>query len=104
VTDPLVGLVSAFAGIVVSKAIIEPLAKNIGRAALNRYVEPICEKLDVIVEVMGLDFNPEAFVRHYLELAPEELSEQQVDQITEAVFKTWDLRLAAAKIPPRSEG
>lgn len=77
------------------KAILEPIAKNIGQKLVSRYLGPACNHLDIALATFGVDCDPEAIVRDYLDLE-EELSPEQVEQIVEAVFQVWDIRVAAS--------
>ena len=88
----VIAFLTFFAGLIVTKAIIEPIATNLGRAFLEQYLDQCCRLLDFTLDAVGIDFEPEQTIRRYLDLLPEQLSEKQVDQIVEAVFKEWDLR------------
>lgn len=78
------------------KAVLEPIATNIGRKLVARYLGPACNHLDIALATFGVDCDPEAIVRDYLDQEPEELSPEQVEQIVEAVFQIWDIRVAAS--------
>lgn len=88
---------SFFLGLVVTKAVIEPIATNLGRHFLQKYLDQCCALLDMTLDAAGLDFDPEEVVRQYLDLQPDQLSEKQLNQIVDAVFKEWDLRKVARK-------
>ena len=86
-----------FAGLVITKAIIEPIATNLGRHFLQKYLDQCCALLDMTLDAAGLEFDAEEVVRKYLDLVPDQLTEKQVDQIVDAVFKEWDLRKVTRK-------
>ena len=86
------GLLAGFGLLVINKAIIEPVATNLGRDLLEAYVGPCCQRLDMIFSAAGVEFDPEEAVRDYLDLEPEELSSEDVDRIVEQVFKVYDIR------------
>ena len=81
----------------VTKAVIEPIAANLGRHFLQKYLDQCCALLDMTLDIAGLDFDPEEVVRQYLDLQPDQLSEKQLNQIVDAVFQEWDLRKVARK-------
>ena len=60
------------------KAVLEPIATNIGRKLVARYLGPACNHLDIALATFGVDCDPEAIVRDYLDQEPEELSPEQV--------------------------
>ena len=91
-TNFLTGLLTGFGLLVIKKAIVEPLATNIGRDLLDAHVGPCCKRLDAILSVAGVQFDPEEAIRDYLDLDPEELSPEDVDRIVEQVFKVYDVR------------
>lgn len=94
-TEALLGAAAAFGVMVVQKSILEPLAKNAGRKVLEHNLEGICKRLDELVCHFGVDFDAERAVRVYLDLnEPAELTEAQLAQVMDEVFKTWDLRKA----------
>lgn len=86
-------LLGGFGALVVNKAIIEPVARKIGRNLLNLYVAPCCKQLDQMFLGAGVAFSPEAIVRDYLDLEPDGLSSEDVDQIVAEVFRVYDVRL-----------
>lgn len=90
----LIGAGSAFALLVVNKTILEPAATYTGRRLLNRFVGPACAHLDIALSILGIYCDPEAEVRAFLDLEPEELSEAEIDRIVQAVFEVWDVRVA----------
>jgi hypothetical protein len=92
IKDQMAPYIFAFLGVIVVKTIVEPLAKNIGRKLLAIYIEDACEILDNTVEMIGLDFDPEALVRQYLDLEGNGLSKRDIEAVVEAVFREWDLR------------
>lgn len=91
-TNFLTGLLTGFGLLVIKKAILEPLATNIGRNLLDSHVGPCCKRLDAILSIAGVDFDPEEVVRDYLDLDPEELSAEDIDRIVRQVFKVYDVR------------
>ena len=91
----MASIVFAFLGLIIVKTIVEPLAANIGRQLIAHYIEDACEILDNTVEMFGLDFDPEATVRQYLDLEASQLSESDIERIVETVFVEWDLRQIA---------
>ena len=101
--DVLIGALSAFAVLIFTKAVAEPLAKNVGRELLDMYVGPCCKRLDYLLmsglpddfRRMGFDFDFEEQVREFLSMAPDtELSDSEVSRIVAEVFRVYDLRLA----------
>lgn len=100
--DVLIGALSAFAVLIFTKAIAEPLAKNVGRELLGMYVGPCCKRLDYLIKGglpdefrrAGLEFDFEGTVREFLSMAPDtELTDKEVSRIVAEVFRVYDLRL-----------
>lgn len=94
----LIGAATTFAALIVNKAILEPVATKVGRKMLDRYVGPACQRVDLALELFGVQCDPEEVVRSYLDLEPE-LDQKQVDQIVAAVFEVWDLRVISRNPP-----
>ena len=86
-----------FIGLAFVKAVVEPIATNLGKAFLEEYLDDCIWILDETLDHAGLNFDAEKVVRQYLDLQPNRLSEEEVDRIVEAVFQTWDLRVASRK-------
>lgn len=96
--DILIAFGAIFVAKVVEKAIIEPIATQTGRQLLEAILPPVLEMLDEAVDDLGLDLDPEALVRTYLDLeVAEGLSEDEIEDLADAIFEIWDLREAAAK-------
>ena len=93
-TDILFGAGAFFVMLAINKAIIEPLATNVGRKVLDKHLGPTCAFLDNALEKFGLDFNPEEAIREHLDLEDDELTQEEKDLIVEAAFREWDLRKA----------
>jgi hypothetical protein len=87
--------------LVFNKAVAEPLAKNVGRRLIDLYVGPCCKRLDYLIKSglpddfrrMGVEFSFEEQVRDFLDMAPEALSDDDVERIVAEVFRLYDLRL-----------
>lgn len=88
-------IVFGFCLLIITKAFVEPLATSIGRKLIAHYVEDACEILDTTLEMVGFDFDPEAVVRDYLNVEASQLTEAQVRNVVETVFREWDLRNVA---------
>ena len=86
-------IVGGLGAVVVNKAIVEPVARKIGRNLLSLYVGPCCKRLDRMFLSAGIAFNPETVVRDYLDLEPDGLSQEDIDRIVSEVFKVYDVRL-----------
>ena len=80
------------AALVLSKAVAEPVAKAIGRKAIEPFIGPACELIDDAMLKFGVTCNPELIVREYLELDPEPFSGEEIDMIVEEVFRRYDVR------------
>jgi hypothetical protein len=101
VREILIGGAAAFAVLVFNKAVAEPLAKNVGRRLIDLYVGPCCKRLDYLIKSglpddfrrMGVEFSFEEQVRDFLDMAPEALSDDDVERIVAEVFRLYDLRL-----------
>ena len=99
--DLIIGGLAGFGVLIVNKAILEPLALNVGRKALDLYVGPCCERLDYLIKSglpddfrrMGIEFSFEEQVRDFLDMAPESLTDDDVERIVAEVFRVHDLRL-----------
>lgn len=91
----MTSIILAFLMLIIMKSIIEPVATKIGRKLIANYIEDACEILDNTLEMVGLDFDPEETVRHYLDMEGSDLSERQIQRIVEATFAEWDLRQVA---------
>lgn len=97
----ILGGAVAFGLMVINKAVVEPLAKNVGRRVLEKYVGPCCERLDYLMQTglpdyfrsIGMSFDFEEQVREFLDMSPETLSDEDVTRIVEEVFRVYDLRL-----------
>lgn len=83
----------AFLALMAQKALLEPLAKRLGRRAINHLISPCCLLLDKMLDQVGWSLNPEQVVRDYLELSEDNLTPKQVDQVIEEVFAKWDIRV-----------
>lgn len=92
--DIAIGAVTWFLLLVLQKSVIEPVATQVGRDLIERYLEDCCMLLDSQVARMGLDFDAEAMLRQYLQIQPEKLSDEEMQELLEAVFTEWDLRIA----------
>ena len=75
------------------KAVLEPVAERAGKALLDKYMPVAVDLLDIYVESADLDFDPEKVVKDYLKEEDATLTEKQLQEITEEVFKRWDLRV-----------
>lgn len=93
----LITFAGAFGALVVQKAVIEPVARRVGVKAIERYIGPACELLDLALDLFGLDIDPEEVIRDYLDLTPAELTEEQIKRIAREVLKRWDLKVYAKK-------
>jgi hypothetical protein len=97
----LIGGLAAFGALVINKAVVEPLAKNVGRRLIDLYVGPCCKRLDYLIKSglpddfrrMGLDFNFEETIREFLDMAPEPMTDEDVERIVAEVFRVYDIRL-----------
>jgi hypothetical protein len=97
----LIGGLAAFGALVLNKAVLEPLARNVGRRLIDLYVGPCCERLDYLIKSglpddfrrMGVEFSFEEQIRDFLDMAPEGLSDEDVQRIVAEVFKVYDIRL-----------
>ena len=92
--DIAIGAATWFLLLVIQKAIVEPVATNIGRSLIERYLEECCMLLDSSVSRMGLEFDAEAMLRQYLDIQPDRFTEEELEQLLDAVFTEWDLRIA----------
>lgn len=90
--DVIIGAVGGFAALAFSKAVAEPVARAIGRKAIEPFIGPACELIDEAMLKIGVTCNPELIVREYLELDPETFSSEEVDMIVEEVFRRYDVR------------
>lgn len=93
----LFALAGAFGALVVQKAVVEPVARRVGVKAIERYIGPACERLDLALDLFGLDIDPEEVIRDYLDLTPAELTEEQINRIAREVLKRWDLKVYTKK-------
>lgn len=92
----LIGAAGFLAFKALDKAILEPIAANAGRKLVARYLPEALELLDLCLDAFGLEFDPEDLVRDYLDQQSDTLSEEEIQQVVEAVFAAWDLRVAAS--------
>ena len=90
--DVAVGAVGGFAALVFNKAVAEPVAKVLGRKAIEPFIGPACVLVDDAMLKFGVTCNPELIVREYLNLDPEPFSSEEVDMIVEEVFRRYDIR------------
>ncbi len=90
--DVVVGAVGGFFALIVNKSVLEPIATQIGRRTLNRYISPACALVDQAMLRIGVTCNPEGVVRSFLELEPEEFTPDQVQLIVDEVFRVYDVR------------
>lgn len=93
--DFVITLVVAALTLIINKAVFEPIAAAIGRRLVDRYLEEVCEMLDMTVDLFGIDIDAEKVVRDYLKLDSPLLSEREIEKIVEATFAAWDLRMVA---------
>lgn len=93
--DVLIGFGAFMIYTAIQKAVIEPVAYNMGRKVIETYLEDACQILDSTLEIAGLDFDPEGLIRSFLDMEASDLTQNQVDEIVEQVFLEWDLRMVA---------
>lgn len=89
--DAIIGAATFFVLLAINKAIVEPLATSVGQRLIDKHLGEACSTLDDALDKYGFDFNAEETIRDYLKLE-DNLDEQQMDEIVEAVFHEWDLR------------
>ena len=89
--DAIIGAATFFVLLAINKAIVEPLATSVGQRLIDKHLGAACSTLDDALDKYGFDFNAEETIRDYLKLE-DNLDEQQMDEIVEAVFHEWDLR------------
>ena len=90
--DITVAAAGGFVALVFNKAIAEPVAKTIGRKAIEPFIGPACELIDDAMLKFGVTCNPELIVREYLDMRPEPFSDEEIEQILEEVFRRYDVR------------
>ena len=97
-----IGGVAAFGALAFQKVVVEPLAVKAGRRLLDLYVGPCCRMLDGLIKSglphefrrdFGGPFNFEGTVRDFLDMAPESITDEDLDRIVAEVFRVYDLRL-----------
>ena len=95
ILDLVLGAVGFFGFKVIDKTIIEPLAKKTGERLIAEHLPSACMLLDAVVSTVGTDFDAEAIIRDYLHSSDEEVADEMVDAVVDAVFRVWDLRKVA---------